>query len=180
MRCSAFATSGPGATGNAAAGTGSAAGVVQTAARDNAAVAPTAINRHDEPHDTDSLTARERERAPRCRRPPDTGLPGPWRLVVGNHAPTRIAGREEQTRTDAASMTLVIRSAPPLLVTHGPVAEVPDGPVNVINVSVEHTLYRPLDVRTEIVPLAQALAAGWIPPGLTTAEPVRPARRAGG
>lgn len=59
-------------------------------------------------------------------------------------------------------------------------AEVPDGYVNVINVSVEHTLYRPLDVRTEIVPLAKALAAGWIPPGLTTTEPVRHARRAGG
>lgn len=120
LRCSAFATSVPGATGNTAAGTGSAAGVVQTAARNNAAVAATAINRHDEPHDTDSVTARERERAPKCRRPPDTGLSGPWRLVVGNHAPTRIPGREEQTGTDSASMTLVIRSAPPLLVTHGP------------------------------------------------------------
>ena len=74
-------------------------------------------------------------------------------LVVGNHAPTRSPGREEQTGTDAASMTLVIRSPPPLLLTQAPMAE---------------------------VPLAKALAAGWIPPGLTTAEPVRHARRAGG
>ncbi len=92
----------------------------------------------------------------------------------GNHDFTRILGREKQTGTDAASMTLVIRSDPPLLVTHVPLTEVPDGCVNIhghehafkplregrwINVSVEHTLYRPLDVRTEIIPLAKALAA---------------------
>ena len=82
-------------------------------------------------------------------------------------------------------MTLVIRSDPPLLVTHVPLTEVPDGWVNVhghehafkplrrgrwINVSVEQTLYRPLDVRTQIIPLAKALVARRMPPGLTTAE----------
>ena len=119
------------------------------------------------------------------RRPPDAGLPGPWRLVLGNHDFTRILGREKQTGTDAKSMTLVIRSDPLLLVTHMPLTDVPDGCVNVhghehafkplregrwINVSVEHTLYRPLDMRTESMPLAKALAVGWIPPGLTTAD----------
>ena len=34
-----------------------------------------------------------------------------------------------------------------------------------INVSVEQTLYRPLDVRTQIIPLAKALVARRIPPG---------------
>ena len=48
-----------------------------------------------------------------------------------------------------------------------------------INVSVEQTLYRPLDVRTQIIPLAKALVARRIPPGLTTAERVRHARLAG-
>ena len=119
------------------------------------------------------------------RRAPDAGLPGPWRLVLGNHDFTRIAGREKRTGADAASMTLVIRSDPPLLVTHVPLTEVPAGCVNVhghehafkplregrwINVSVEQTHYHPLDVRTQIIPLAKALAAGWIPPGRTTAE----------
>ena len=64
-------------------------------------------------------------------------------------------------------MTLVIRSDPPLLVTHLPLTEVPDGCVNVhghehgfkplrqgrwINVSVEQTVYRPLDVRRRSSP----------------------------
>ena len=93
-----------------------------------------------------------------------------------------------------ASMTLVIRSDPPLLVTHVPLTEVPDGCVNVhghehafkpltqgrwINVSVEQTLYRPLDVRMQIIPLAKDLVARRIPPGLTTAERVQHARPAG-
>ena len=76
-----------------------------------------------------------------------------------------------------------------------PLTEVPDGCVNVhghehafkplrqerwINVSVEQTLYRPLDVRTQIIiPLAKALVARRIPPGLTTAERVRHARLVG-
>ena len=70
----------------------------------------------------------------------------------------------------------------------------PDGCVNVhghehafkplrrgrwINVSVEQTLYHPLDVRAQIIPLAKALVARRIPPGLTTAERVRHAHLAG-
>ena len=126
--------------------------------------------------------------------PPCAELPGPWRAVLGNHDFTRILGREKALGAGTASMTLVIRSDPPLLVTHVPLTEVPDGCVNVhghehafkplrrgrwINVSVEQTLYRPLDVRTQIIPLAKALVARRIPPGLTTAERVRHARLAG-
>ena len=81
-------------------------------------------------------------------------------------------------------MTLnVIRSDPPLLVTHVPLpglTEVPDGCVNVhghehafkplrrgrwINVSVEQTLYRPLDVRTQREthhPLPRRGGEGWV------------------
>ena len=126
--------------------------------------------------------------------PPCAELPGPWRAVLGNHDFTRILGREKALGAGIASMTLVIRSDPPLLVTHVPLTEVPDGCVNVhvhghehafkplrrgrwINVSVEQTLYRPLDVRTQIIPLAKALVARRIPPGLTTAERVRYAPR---
>ena len=81
-----------------------------------------------------------------------------------------------------------LRSDPPLLVARVPLTEVPDGCVNVhghehtfkplrrgrwINVSVEQTLYRSLDVRTQVIPLARALIARWIPSGLTTAKWVR-------
>ena len=122
------------------------------------------------------------------RRPPCADLPGPWRAVLGNHDFTRILGRENLLGADGTSMTLVIRSDPPLLVTHVPLAHVPRGCVNVhghehafkplrrgpwINVSVEQTLYRPLDVRTEVIPLAKVLIARWIPPGETTAERLR-------
>ena len=126
--------------------------------------------------------------------PPCAELPGPWRAVLGNHDFTRILGREKALGAGTASVTLVIRSDPPLLVTHVPLTEVPDGSVNVhghehafkplrrgrwINVSVEQTLYRPLDVRAQIIPLAKALVARRIPPGLTTAERVRHAHLAG-
>ena len=128
------------------------------------------------------------------RHPPCEGLPGPWHTVLGNHDFTRILGRRKPMGGGTESMTLVIRSDPPLVVTHVPLTDVPDGCVNVhghehafkplrqgpwINVSVEQTLYRPLDVRTQIIPLARALAARWIPPGLTTAERVRHAPLAG-
>ena len=82
-------------------------------------------------------------------------------------------------------MTLIIQSDPPLLVTHVPLVVVPDGCVNVhghhydfrpleagpwINVSVEQTGYRPLDVRTEVLPLARALISGWTLVGTTTID----------
>ncbi|MCY4510216.1 MAG: hypothetical protein OXG35_25130 [Acidobacteria bacterium] len=122
------------------------------------------------------------------RRPSCADLPGPWHAVLGNHDFTRFLLRENRLGAGSTSMTLVIRSDPPLLVTHVPLAEVPRGCVNVhghehtfkplkrgrwINVSVEQTEYRPLDVRTEVIPLAKVLIAGWIPPGETTAERIR-------
>ena len=73
----------------------------------------------------------------------------------------------------------------PLLVTHVPLVVVPDGCVNVhghhhnfrpleigrwINVSVEHTGYRPLDVRTQVLPLARTLISGRTPDGATTVD----------
>ena len=42
-----------------------------------------------------------------------------------------------------------------------------------INVSVEQTRYRALDVRTQILPLARALAAGRVPEGATTIDLIR-------
>ena len=80
-------------------------------------------------------------------------------------------------------MTLIIQSDAPLLVTHVPLIVVPDRCVNVhghhrdfrpletgrwINASVEQTRYRPLAVRTEVLPLARALISGWTPVGTTT------------
>ncbi|MCY4505724.1 MAG: hypothetical protein OXG35_01990 [Acidobacteria bacterium] len=114
--------------------------------------------------------------------------------MLGNHDFTHILGRENLLGADSSAMTLVIRSDPPLLVTHVPLADVPQGCVNVhghehafkplrrgrwINVSIEQTLYRPLDVRTEIIPLAKVLIARWIPPEETTAERVRHVSLAG-
>ena len=125
--------------------------------------------------------------------PPCAELPGPWRAVLGKprlHAdPRPREGTGGRDRVDDARHPF----GSPLLVTHVPLTEVPDGCVNVhghghafkplrrgrwINVSVEQTLYRPLDVRTQIIPLAKALVARRIPPGLTTAERVRHARLA--
>ena len=75
-----------------------------------------------------------------------------------------------------------------------PLTEVPDWRVNVhghehafkplrrgrwINGSVEQTLHRPLDVLTQIIPLAKNLIARRIPPRLTMAERARHARLAG-
>ncbi len=42
-----------------------------------------------------------------------------------------------------------------------------------INVSVEQTDYRPLDVRTEVLPLARALVRGRIPAGDKTIDRIR-------
>ena len=121
-------------------------------------------------------------------KPPCTDLTGPWRAVLGNHDFTRFLWREKALGTDRTSMSLVIATDPPLLVTHVPLMAVPAGCVNVhghehdfkqlrqgpwINVSVEQTCYRPLDVRTEVLPLARALADDRIPPGMTTAERIK-------
>ena len=120
-------------------------------------------------------------------KPPCADLPGPWHAVLGNHDFTRFLGREKPLGTERTSMSLVIATDPPLLVTHVPLLRVPAGCVNVhghehnfkqlrqgpwINVSVEQIGYRPLDVRTEVLPLARALVDDRIPPGTTTADRV--------
>ena len=80
-------------------------------------------------------------------------------------------------------MSLVVTGAPPLVVTHMPMAEVPDGTVNAhghvhkwvpggtrhINVVVEHVRYRPRPL-TAIRQLARCLARGERVPGRTTAQ----------
>ena len=101
------------------------------------------------------------------RRPTDTALPGPWVLVLGTTASRAPSAARSRRGADAASLTLVIRSDPPLLVTHVPLTDGPAGCVNVhgrehtskplregrwINVSVEQTLYRPVDVRMRSSP----------------------------
>ena len=112
-------------------------------------------------------------------------LPGRKVVVLGNHDFTRFRWRERPLGADASVMTLVIQSDPPLLVTHVALVAVPDGWVNVhghhhdfrsletgpwINVSVEQTGYRPLDVRNQVLPLARALISGRTPVGTTTID----------
>ena len=94
---------------------------------------------------------------------PCAELPGPWRAVLGNHDFTWILGREKALGAGTASMTLVIRSDPPLLVTHVPLTEVPDGCVNVP---------RP---RARL----QAAEAGSVDQRQRRADALPPARRAG-
>ena len=118
-------------------------------------------------------------------RPPCVNLSGRKVAVLGNHDFTRFRWRERPLGVDISVMTLVIRTEPPLLVTHVPLVAVPDGCVNVhghhhnfkpletgpwINVSVEQTAYRPLDVRSQVLPLARALLSGWTPEGATTID----------
>lgn len=121
-------------------------------------------------------------------KPPCVNLPG-WKVVVlGNHDFTRFCWRERPLGADVSSMTLIIRSDPPLLVTHVPLVAVPAGCVNVhghhhdfrplesgpwINVSVEQTDYRPLDVWSEVLPLARALVSGRTPAGDKTIDRIR-------
>ena len=118
-------------------------------------------------------------------KPPCDDLPGRKIVVLGNHDFTRFRWRERALGADVSVMTLVIHTDPPLLVTHVPLVVVPDGCVNVhghhhdfrpletgpwINVSVEQTGYRPLDVRTQVLPLARALVGGRMPEGETTID----------
>ena len=114
-------------------------------------------------------------------------------VVLGNHDFTRFRWRERPLGADLILMTLIIRSDPPLLVTHVPLVVVPDGCVNVhghhhdfrpletgpwINVSVEQTGYRPLDVRTQVLPLARTLISGRTPDGATTIDRIGRASQA--
>ncbi len=120
-------------------------------------------------------------------------LPGRKVVVLGNHDFTRFRWRERPLGADLILMTLIIRSDPPLLVTHVPLVVVPDGCVNVhghhhdfrpletgpwINVSVEQTGYRPLDVRTQVLPLARTLISGRTPDGATTIDRIGRASQA--
>lgn len=117
--------------------------------------------------------------------PPCRNLPGRKIVILGNHDFTRFRWREHRLDADRTAMTAVIATEPALLVTHVPMLAVPRGCVNVhgrhhafkpltngpwINVSVEQTGYRPLDLRTEVLPLARTLVEGHTPIGSTTRE----------
>ena len=115
-------------------------------------------------------------------------------LVVGNHDvvwrdpdPRDLGGRGEvqfyPRGFDEMCTVLVSGCNPPLVWTHYPLDDVPEGCVNVhghahqhmrkgsphINVSVEQLDYRPVAL-TRIRSLARALVAGESPPGATTLE----------
>ena len=103
-------------------------------------------------------------------------------LVIGNHDLTG----DGQVRTrgfDAVWSVMTSVGDPPLLWTHYPLREVPEGHVNIhghehgkplrmsphINVSVEQLEYEPVSL-TKLRRLARALVSGRYPPGRTTIE----------
>ena len=104
------------------------------------------------------------------------------RLVVGNHDLTGSGALRVSGFDDVCSL-LCVPGDPPLLFTHMPLSEVPEGWVNVhghthaapvtrsphINVSVEHIRYRPLAL-PRVRALAKALAQGRYPTGSSTLE----------
>lgn len=110
--------------------------------------------------------------------------PGKKMLVIGNHDFWR--GEVKTLGFDEAWMALVVKTDPPLLVTHLPLRTVPPGTVNVhghvhnhplgqgrhINICVEHTEYRPLPLEA-LVRLAETLVEGRVPDGETTVERLR-------
>ena len=119
-------------------------------------------------------------------------LPGRKFIVLGNHDLDR-KGKPLPTGCDESSMGLLVKTSPPLLVTHIPLNRVPRGAVNVyghvhnneplrngrlINMCVEHTGYRPLHLGG-VLALARALMLGCIPPGATTAARLKELRMAG-
>ncbi len=103
-------------------------------------------------------------------------------LVIGNHDLTG-SGQVRVKGFDDISSLLCLHGNPPLLFTHMPLNDVPEGWVNVhghthaapvtesphINVSVEQIDYRPLAL-THIRSLAAELAQGRYPAGCTTLE----------
>ena len=113
-------------------------------------------------------------------------MPGRKLLVRGNHDFDR-KGRPADTGCDETWMSLVVTGDPPLLVTHMPMTQVPDGTVNVhghvhnneplregpyVNVCVEHTEYRPLPLDA-LRGLARARLSDPRPRAATTAEEIR-------
>lgn len=116
-------------------------------------------------------------------------LPGRKLLVRGNHDFDR-RGRPAETGFDQAAMAALVRSDPPLIVTHLSLGPLPDGHANVyghvhnnaplypgprINACVEHTGYKPLALE-DVLRLAAALLAGRTFEGRTTAERIAEAR----
>ena len=102
-------------------------------------------------------------------------------LVIGNHD---LSGGELRVGGfDDVWSVLVSGGTPPLIWTHYPLQEVPDGYVNIhshehgapprrsrhINVSVEQLEYEPVCL-ARVRRLAQVLVAGLHPPGKTTIE----------
>ena len=109
--------------------------------------------------------------------------PGQKILVIGNHDPDR-GGLADIDAFDEVYGTLYAPGDPPLLMTHMPLREVPDGCVNVhghlhgarmpdatphINVSVEQLRYRPRPLMS-VRGLAARLVRGEAVSGRTTAH----------
>ena len=105
-------------------------------------------------------------------------------LAVGNHDLTGL-GEVRVNGFDVVCTGMLSLGDPPLVWTHYPLAEVPDGMVNVhghihsnqregpyINVSVEQLDFRPVSLRNLRI-LAKALVQGHTPNGTTTIERIR-------
>ena len=114
-------------------------------------------------------------------------MPGTKLTVLGNHDFSNKTGHPADTGCEHHCLTMVIDGDPPLLLTHLPLWNVPDGCVNLhghvhnneplrkgpyINICVEHLEYKPhrMDV---IRNLAKALLSGHVGQGKTTAEWLR-------
>ena len=103
-------------------------------------------------------------------------------LVVGNHDLTG-SGQLRVDGFDTIGATMFVEGDPPLVFTHIPLTDVPEGCVNVhghthdeppratphINVSVEQLDYRPVAL-SRLRTLARRLVAGRYPDGTTTLE----------
>ena len=103
-------------------------------------------------------------------------------LVIGNHDLTR-EGEVRAQGFDGVWSVMTSAGDPPLLWTHYPLREVPEGHVNIhghehgrpprmsphINVSIEQLEYEPIGL-TRLRRLARALDRGHYPPGATTLE----------
>ena len=112
-------------------------------------------------------------------------------LVIGNHD---VTGEGEVRAAGFNDVWSVMTSAgdPPLVWTHYPLREVPEGHVNIhghehgkapqssphINVSIEQLDYEPIPL-TRLRRLARALVAGKYPPGATTIERVATVEQSG-